>query len=262
VIVVSYDWLITVDLWKSFFKEIRKIAKQAKRLGAPVWIFPPDAFDLNFAVPTSLLIAKCGGSTVLQSNTGAEGNEFGLVFASGPHIWTMPPLVTADFSSELPWEKRKRYILFAISSDPRRKALMELISNGLLESNWVTKYSNLELNWPEYVRLVKSCRIIMTTCWMYETHIVGSKMTKRKIPATAVTHRVWEGFASGCTVFTNTNKVFDVLGFKPGIHYVEIWDQSTSIVDIRLPTDRELRLIAKNGHDLFSRIVKNNHTFQ
>jgi hypothetical protein len=257
VIVVSYDWLITVNLWKRFFSEIRRIATQARRLEVPIWVVLPDAFDLNFAIPASILVASCGGSIILQTNTATEGEEFGLVFPSGPHIWTLPPRVLSSFSSETLWENREPNILLAISSDPRRKTLMEVIAKSLSESQWIMKYSNLELSWSDYVSLVKSCRIVMTTCWMYEIHIVGSQSTKGRIPSTAVTHRVWEGFASGCTVFTNSNKVFEVLGFKPGVHYVEIWDEHVPVENIELPSEHDLKKIAKAGQVLLSQIVNN-----
>jgi len=255
VVVVSYDWLITVNLWKGFFSEIRRMAFQARRLGVPIWVVLPDAFDLNFVIPASILVANCGGSTILQTNTAAEGEEFGLVFPSGPHIWTLPPPVLTSFGSEILWENREPNILLAVSSDPRRKALMEVIAKSLSGSQWIMNYSNLDLSWSEYVNLVKSCRIVMTTCWMYEIHIVGSRTTKRRIPSTAVTHRVWEGFASGCTVFTNSNKVFESLGFKPGVHYVEIWDEHAHVENIELLSEDDLKKIAKAGHDLLSQIV-------
>lgn len=259
VIVVSYDWLITVNLWRGFFRETRRIGKEAKRLGIPIWVVLPDAFDLNFAIPASILVANCGGSTILQTNTAAEGEEFGLIFPSGPHIWTMPPSLLADFNPNMLWEDREPNMLLAISSDPRRKAFMYAIAGKFSKTEWIIKYSNLELSWPKYVTLVKSCRIVMTTCWMYNLHIVGSKKTKSKIPSMAVTHRVWEGFAAGCTVFTNSNNVFEKLGFKSGVHYVEIWDEHVPVTDIQLPSEQDLREIAKAGHDLFSRIVSNNH---
>ena len=256
VIVVSYDWLIAENRWTGFFREIRRLANNAKKLGIPIWVAPPDPFSLEYVIPVSILVAKCGGSTILQSNTAEEGKDFGLIFASGPHLWTLTPSLLESFDSKIPWKDRDRNMLLAMSGDPRRRTLMNSISFRFSRSNWLVKISNLDLTWLEYVGLVKSCRIIITTCWMYQVHINGSRRTKTKIPSMAVTHRVWEGFAAGCTVITNSNSVFDSLGFMAGIHYVEMWDEFGSIVNIELPSENILEQIAQAGHDLFSKVIR------
>ena len=256
VIIVSYDWLIAANRWLGFFREIRALASKAKKLGFPIWVAPPDPFSLEYVILISILVAKCGGSTILQSNTTEEGKEFGLIFPTGPHIWTLTPLLLESLNSKIPWADRDRNMLLAMSGDPRRRALMNSISLRFSKSNWLIKNSNLELTWPEYIELVKSCRIIITTCWMYQVHINGSRRTKSKIPSMAVTHRVWEGFAAGCTVVTNSNSVFDSLGFRAGVHYVEIWEKFGSIDNIELPSENILEQIAQAGYDLFSKLIR------
>ena len=67
-----------------------------------------------------------------------------------------------------------------------------------------------------------------------------------------VTHRVWEGFAAGCTVVTNSNAVFDELGFISGVHYVELWSEAELNGDFPLPIDCDLEKIASAGHELFT----------
>jgi len=255
VLVVTYDWLISGNRWGKVFKEIRELANRAQELNLPIWVAPTDPFALEEVIPATILVAMCGGSTIMQANTADQGRKFGLVFPSGPHIWTLPPTQFMSFNSDVPWIAREPKVLLAVSSDPRRISLMNKISNSLSEVGWNINLSKLDLNWIDYTNFVKNSQVVITTCWMYQVHITGPRRLRTRIPATTVTHRVWEGFAAGAVVVTNSNAVFDSLGFVAGIHYVELWDENEPIENIVLPPEKDLMKIAKAGHELFAKLV-------
>jgi len=254
VLIVSYEWLISGNRPRHFFKEVRHLAIKARELDLVIWVAPTDPFAVWEIIPATILVAMCGGATILESNTVTEGKRFGLVFPSGPHIWTLPPSKSKQFYSDVLWRDRDHNALLAISSDPRRKSLMNAIAFILSSSGWKTNFSQLDLSWAEYVELVKSSQMVITTCWMYQVHLKGPR--KSKVPRTTLTHRVLEGFAAGCVVVTNSNSVLDSLGFKSGIHFIELWSEIELIEIIELPNEVELEKIAAAGHDLFSKIVR------
>lgn len=256
ILVVTYDWLSSGNRWRKLFKEIRYIADQARRLNLRTWIMVGDSFDQEYIIPGALLVALTGGSTILQSNTKLEGDAFGLIFSSGPHLWTMPKKNLEVFSSSIPWMQREKSVLVASSGEVRRRVFSKIIATQLSQQNWKIQSTNHQLAWEEYVELSKSSQISITTCWLQQQYIAGSRKTKAKIARTTVTHRVWEGFAAGCVVVTNSNSVFDAFGFVAGIHFIELWSEFELFENIQLPNEIELEKIAAAGHDLFSRIVR------
>jgi hypothetical protein len=256
VLVVSYDWLTSSNLWRGGFREIRLLASQARRLKLPTWIMFGDTFDPEYLIPSTMLVALTGGATILQSNTKSEGDDFGLVFSSGPHIWTMPRSNLEAFSSQIPWRKRENIVLLATSGEVRRKLFSEVIKSQLTEQKWKVQGTNHQLSWDEYVDLTKKSQISVTTCWLQQQYIVGSKRLKARIAKTTVTHRVWEGFAAGCVVVTNSNSVFDLLGFEAGVHFIELWTDEDLAEEINLPDEITLEKISTAGHELFSKIVR------
>ena len=254
VLVVSYDWLISGNRSKHFFKEVRHLAIKARELELVIWVAPTDPFAVWEIIPATILVAMCGGAMILQSNTASEGKVFGLVFPSGPHIWTLPPSKSKQFHSDILWRSRDRKVLLAVSSDPRRKSLMNAIALVLSKSGWNINFSKLNLSWADYTELVKSSQIVITTCWMYQVHLRG--LRKTRVPKTTLTHRVLEGFAAGSLVITNSNSALDSLGFKAGVHFVELWTDIELKEGIQLPDDVDLERIASAGYDLFSEIVR------
>jgi hypothetical protein len=255
VLVVTHDWLWSGNTWRTFFKEIRHLAREARKRDLPVWVMIGDVYDQEFTIPAAILVALCGGSTILQSNTAEEGKRFGLIFPSGPHIWTMPRKNLEQFESNIAWSDRENKVLIARSGEARRISFMKIIEEQLLKSGWQVQGSAGKSSWNGYVNLVKSSQVIITTCWLQQYYIVGSKRTRAKIASNTVTHRVWEGFAAGACVVTNSNAVFDSLGFVAGTHYVELWHEDEPIENIILPPESELMKIAEAGHALFSKLV-------
>jgi hypothetical protein len=256
VLVVTYDWLSSGNRWRMFFREIFELAAAAKRLNLPVWIMLGDSFDQEYTIPSALLVALAGGSTILQSNTKSEGIDFGLVHPSGPHIWTMPQKNLELFNSPTPWKDRERLALNASSGEPRRKAFSKVIELQLTKQNWKVNNTNHKLSWEDYVELTKNSQVTVTTCWLQQQYLKGSKRTRSKIAKTTVTHRVWEGFAAGCAVVTNSNSTLNSLGFIAGVHFIELWSETDPIDDIKLPNEHELEKIAAAGQILFSKVVR------
>ena len=68
------------------------------------------------------------------------------------------------------------------------------------------------------------------------------------MPGTSLTGRVLEGFASKSVVFTTPSSVLEFLGFKAGIHYIEMPKKFDEFVS---PSLSELEGIGKAGHDHF-----------
>ena len=255
VLIVSYDWLFSGRRWKSFFKEIRQLAHDARKRKLQVWVMLADVYDQGSIIPASLLLSLCGGAMILQPNTVTEAARFGLVFPSGPHIWTMPPKNLKQFESQVAWVEREKVVLLPSGGEERRRVFMEKVADQMVSSGWEVQSTNKTFAWNEYVGVVKNCRILVTTCWLQQQFLVGSKKTRRRMPTSTVTHRVWEGFAAGCTVVTNSNAVLNELGFIAGVHYIELWNDETLDGSFHLQADFELEKIAAAGHLHFTKLV-------
>lgn len=261
VLVVSFDWLFSGRRWRGFFKEIRELALEARVRKLPVWVMLADVYDQGSIIPASILVSLCGGAIILQPNTAAEAELFGIIFPSGPHIWTMPPKNLKQFESKTAWIERERIVLLPSGGEVRRSVFMDKVASRMSALGWRIQSTNKTFTWSQYVHVVKHSKILITTCWLQEQFLVGSKKTRRRMPVNTVTHRVWEGFAAGCAVITNSNAVLDELGFIAGVHYVELWTNNELGGDFLLPTDFELEKIAIAGQKhitiLVSRVRRN-----
>ena len=252
ILVISYDWLFSGRRWRGLFQEIRQLAREARERNLPVWVMLADVYDQGSIIPSSILVSLCGGAIILQPNTAAEARKFGLVFPSGPHIWTMPLKNLKQFKSKTAWADREKIVLLPSGGEVRRIVLMEGVAKRFSKLGWKIQSTNKTFAWDEYVNVVKNTKILVTACWLQEQFIVGSRKTKKRMSSNTVTHRVWEGFAAGCTVVTNSNAVFDELGFISGVHYVELWSEAELNGDFPLPIDCDLEKIASAGHELFT----------
>ena len=255
ILVISYDWLFSGRRWRGLFQEIRQLAREARERNLPVWVMLADVYDQGSIIPASILVSLCGGAIILQPNTAAEGERFGLVFPSGPHIWTMPPKNLKQFESETPWIERERVILLPSGGEIRRSVFMDKVASRMSSLGWKIESTNKTFAWNQYVNVVKNSKILVTTCWLQEQFLVGSKKTRNRMSVNTVTHRVWEGFAAACAVVTNSNAVLDELGFIAGVHYVELWTDHELSGDFLLPADFELEKIAHAGHKHFTILV-------
>jgi len=255
VVVVTHDWLWGGKTWKSFFKSIRSLAREAQKKDMPVWVMIGDVYDHEFVIPAALLVALCGGATILLPNTVEEGKLFGLIFPSGPHIWIMPPRILKRFEESIVWTDREKRILVAQSGESRRVDFMKVIGNQLSRNGWLVQGTEGTDSYDSYIKIMKNSQVVVTTCWVQQYYILGSKRTRARISPNTLTGRALEGFAAGATVVTNSNAVFDSLGFMPGEHFVELWDENESENRINLPTEAELEQIARAGHELLLKLI-------
>ena len=258
VLVITDEWFSTRNKWRGAFREVRQLAREARKREMKVWVLLCDTYDQGTLLPAAILVALCGGATILQTNTSEEANRFGLIFSSGPHIWTMPVANLRKFQADKTWLRRERRVMIASGGEKRREIFMERIERSLSARGWQVQGTNATFTWDTYVNLVRNSQIVVTACWVQHQFVVGSKRTKSRQSLTTTTHRVWEGWASGATVISNSTEVLKNLGFIAGIHYIELWDEKTQIEDIVLPPENELRRIAEAGHKHFSNVVWNN----
>ena len=256
VLVITYDWLLSGPLASGFRFDIAKIAFSARVRNLKIWVILGDTFDQRHLIPASLLVAICGGATILASNTVEEGEKFGLIFPSGPHLWVYSDANLLEFRSAIPFQERQRLVVLAGSGEIRRINLMNLYSNFLEHTNWIIKSTNHSLSWADYMSVIKNSQMTITTCWLQQSHVTGSTNNKNRLPLNIVTGRVWEGFASGSVLVTNTNSVFDAYGFEPGKHYLVLEESPSEIHKVFLHTSRELETIAKLGQDHFFNLLQ------
>ena len=256
VLVITYDWLISGPLNSGFKIEIFKIAFSARARNIKIWVMLSDAFDQRHLIPASLLVAMCGGATIVATNTVEEAEKFGLIFPSGPHVWVYSDANVLEFKNGIPFQQRPRLVVLAGSGEIRRLNLMILYANFLDSSGWKFVSTTQSLPWSEYMSVIKNSQITVTTCWLQQAHITGSTNNRNRLPKSTITGRVWEGFASGSVVVTNSNSVFDALGFVPGKHYLELKELPSEIHEVFLHTSKELETIAKLGQDAFFNLLK------
>lgn len=248
VLIISYDWMLQGFLGSGFSFQIFKVAYLAKKKKHKVWVIMADSFDQRFVIPATFLVAYCGGSTVMLQNTKNEAKEFGLVYPSDPQLWPYSISTIIKFSAGKPFPEREKMAVIAMSGEIRRILMMKDLQANFLLRGWQVKSTDHSLSWDNYVDLIKSSQITVTTCWLHQIHINGSRKNRRRLPDTSLTGRVLEGFASSSVVFTTPSSVLEFLGFKPGIHYIVIPKKFDEFV---FPSFSELERIGKAGHDHF-----------
>jgi hypothetical protein len=255
ILAIDYLWIFAVHEKPFMFLKIVRLGIRARRLGMPVWIFLGDTFAVRYLPATCFLVAFCGGSIILQPNTPSEAEAFGLIFPSGPYLWTINKGNIESFSSSIEIINRPKVVLLARSGEPRRINYMNTLENKLRKIGWEISSSDGELTWEQYVNQSKNVKATATTNWMHGIHIRGTKKTREKISKTTTTHRVWEGFASGSMVMAQRTQVLDHFGFLPGTHYFELWSEEELDGEISFPSDMDIEAIAAAGQKLFFKLV-------
>lgn len=248
VVVVTYDWLVENQGTRS----AARVAFQARGLGVPVFVVLPDGFWLRLTSNSSLMVAIAGGSQIILQDTQSSHEKFGTVKPSAPHFWTWPPCDAHAWQASTPWPSRAKTALLAgTGGGEYRQEVMAAMAKSLGRSGFATKSTTNALSWEEYVDLYKSAQVVVTTCRIHPTYLRGPKFYQRRIPAFAVTGRVWEAFASGNVLVTDDNPILLDLGFLAGTHFVPLpteireWDQW------KPPAEAKLASIAEAGHELF-----------
>jgi hypothetical protein len=258
VLIIDFDWIFSIHEKPFMFFKIIKLAIKARSLNMPVWVFLGDTFAVRYLPATCFLVAFCGGSIILQPNTPAEAEAFGIIFPTGPFLWSMSDKNCKAFFSDIEVVDRPKVVLLAGTGESRRINYMNELSQKLNSIGWDTTFSNGKLSWNQYVDLSKNVSAIATTNWMHKVHIRGTRKSRNRIAKTTTTHRVWEGFASGSLVMTQRTAVLDFFGFLPGKHYFELWSENDIRNQIIFMDKSEIALIANSGQNLFLDLVKSN----
>ncbi len=249
----SYDWISKEGNWARFCYEIWRTGIYLRKKNIPAWVFVADVFAQEHAFPISLLVALAGGAIIVQPNSSKEAKVFGLVHPVGPLIWTITPSIVKKYSSDTPWNLRRNVALIANSGEPRRFKDMASLRNKLELIDFKIQTSDRNLSWANYLQLIGNVKIVATTSWVQVEHKIGPKKLRERIPETNVTHRVWDGFASGAVVITNNCLAFQELEIFPGIHFIELSDIISNKSEI--PESEIMKEIAKNGRLRFQEIV-------
>jgi len=256
IVIVTHDWLKFKSGHHKLFLNIIFTSIRLRIRNQPVWILIPDAFNLQWTIAASILVSMCGGAIILQSNTSKEALNFGLVFPVGPVLWTLNSYNYNDFYTKVDWLKRERVAIFAKSGDGIRVDIYNNYSKFLVEQEYLVKYTEHQLSWVAYQELVKNSRITITTSSLQNVVKKINRKISGMLPNFVATHRIWEGFCSGCVVITNKNSILDSLGFKPKQHYIDL-DEMLDC-NFKLPSDRELYQISSAGNKLFMSLIAPN----
>ena len=166
-------------LGSGFSFHIVKVAYLAKKNKHKVWVMMADSFDQRFVIPATFLVAYCGGCTVMLQNTKAEAEEFGLIYPSDPQLWPYSISTIIKFGSGKPFLEREKIAVIAMSGELRRILMMKDLGEIFLSRGWQVKSTDHSLSWDDYVDLIKSSQITVTTCWFHQIHINGSKKIDR-----------------------------------------------------------------------------------
>jgi len=256
ILAIDYEWIYSIHEKPFMLFKIAKLSFKARRLKMPVWIFLGDSFAVRYLPATCFLVAFCGGSVILQPNTMAEGEEFGIVFPTGPFLWTMSEKNVTTFYSDLKITDRPKVVVLAGTGEVRRMRYMRKLATRLKEIGWDSIFSDGKLSWEDYVKQSKNTSAVATTNWMHKIHVRGTKKTRSKIATSTTTHRVWEGFASGTMVMTQRTKVLDYFGFIPGRHYFELWSEVDLDTQISFVGESQISSIASSGQKLLLEVLK------
>lgn len=253
IIVVSSNYFKHKNHHLKLYFPIIVLALKIRKTNKPVWVMMHDAFLLKTSISACILVAVCGGSLILQTSTEQEAIEFGLIFPSGPHIWTINKKNILYFRKDVKWEEKNNLALFSISGDPERQRLYLNYSAALIIQGYEVRGTDGSLNWDEYCQLTKGAKLNINTSLIKKMMLEKLGKLRNRVPSTYVTHRVWEGFCSGAVVITNSNPVLNKLGFIQNLHYLDLnLILSQAFV---LPDDTILNQIAKSGYLHFNKII-------
>ena len=253
IVIVTLDWFKFKSGHHKLFLNIIFISIRLRIRKQPVWVLLADAFNLQWSIAASILVSACGGAIILQSNTSKEALNFGLVFPVGPVLWTLNSHNYTQFYSKVDWLKRKKMAVFAKSGDGVRVSIFENYSKFLSEQEYIVKGTEHQYTWNDYQELIKSSRIIINTSLLQNSVKKSNMKVAHMLPSFVVTHRIWEGFCSGCVVITNKNSILDSLGFQPKYHYVDLDEMLDN--NFKLPSDYELYQISSAGHQLYMSLI-------
>lgn len=255
VVIITGDWVKSSKPHLKFFFPAFKLARVIKKHRIPVWFLVGDTYNLHLTIAASIVVSRCGGAVVLQQNTREEALAFGIPFPSGPHLWLLNPANIFLFQSEIKWENRKAIVLFAATGDDKRRNYLEQTKEYLNSLGWEVVPGNQQFDWTSYREINQNTKI--NICLSLRQSAVDKRLRflRKRASEFTVSSRVFEGFCSGSLVITNTNPVLLELGFKAGIHYLDI--ALLQNPNFLLPTNKILGKIANAGNELFTYLIHN-----
>ena len=251
-VVPNYDWLVRMPR-RGRLRRVFREAFLARKLNASVLAAPVDLWSLRLNLQASILIGLAGGWTLICQNSVQQAKEF-LLPNPVAAPWNWPRAEARKWTPVTSWESRQSLALLAASGDPIRQTYFEPLRVDLVSSGFEVRETQKNLPWEEYVSLVQSARIVVTTCWIQPIFQVGPDRFRNLIADGHVTMRVWEGFAVGATVMTPEVVALKELGFLPGVHFVAL-PSDADWESWKVPPEDALASIARAGHHRFLELV-------
>ena len=251
-VIANYDWLVRLT------NPVRTVLREtliARKKNYKIIAAPIDLWGPKLNLLASILVALTDGHTLVASNDGSQATRFYLPRPWGPVLWIWPQAEAERWASAPHWRAKENVALVATGGDVRRPAHFLPLAQKLGELGFEVIETKRSLEWEEYVRLVKKSKLIFTTCEIQPNFFVGPRYFQRLIPDGHVTMRVWEGFATGATVFTNEISALGLMGFSPGQHYVKTPNFGDDWSQWGIPDNQTLESVASEGHARFTEMV-------
>jgi len=258
VVVATYPWIINRihDPLHGGGRYLLGVIRHARKLGAPIWCPIIDVFSVRYSFYASCLAGFTGGANILIQNSVEQAKLFGLVNPSGPHFWLFPPSVQKTWAPSPLSSKRQRIVLIAQSGDERRVAYYSRAFRRFEDYGYKAVATSHQMSWPEYVSTVKSSTISCATCWLQPLFLKGPPRFRERLADGHITARVWEAFASGNLLVTESISALEILGFFPGQHFVSAPSEFDNWQSWEPPNDEVILQIAQNGHEKFLSLLK------
>jgi hypothetical protein len=257
IVLVSYEWLLNnfkLQNWLVFYGHLREFRK----LNVPLWTFPVDPMDLDYAIKCSILAKLSNGIIVSASHTGSELMRFGMPCTLGPILWWLPKEIerVPCFNDVAVRDRIGNAVLAGSGGGIDRSIAMKALGKRLVELGFNVKFTVQDRSWSDYMKLVKGASIMSTSSWLQNEFRRKMWMHKDAYPKTILTGRIMEGFASGALVISNECEALKALGFRPGEHYLAFPDNYADFFD-SLQIDLELgSTIARAGQIHLKQILE------
>ena len=254
-VLLCYSWLQDLgSLSRSAqLLEVIKLSSLANRRRCPVLVPLPDTFKVKNSFFAAVIVGLCEARILLLQNTNLAARNYGLSNTLSPVFWTWSSHVVEEWTNPLPLGLREAVAAVAISGDPRRSEIRDLLAPKLLQRGYTIRETGSLGSYEEYRKFAREVPIVVTTCWLQERFIEGPSWYRKRLNAHTVTGRVWEAFASKSLLICNENSEMALLGFAPGKHYVAL-PAHDEFEHWGLPSASQMEVIAEGGHAQFLRV--------
>lgn len=251
ILAVSYEWFVYQTGRQEsggYVKNVMALARAVKRAGIRPLLVAPDTYLWALNLGYGLISSAGKGPVLVLQNTASEAQKLGIPNAIESVYWNWPDHRVAMWAPRVEWSIRRNRAVLPATGEPKRLDVAAKSAKVFVEHGWDCEDSGGR-PWSEYVSLVRESKILLTTSYIPDGALSSTLEMWR--PDGTVTGRVWDGFASGCLVITNTTSAIVHLGFFPGVHF---WDLDRFLNSPKGLLDRhdtELQGIAERGHQLF-----------